>query len=165
MNTEGHLKGRTNRYALRWLSGPMKGALWAGLASFLLVANIKPLPGDLTLDVMRPSIPARREGALMVNRTHTHTHTHTHTRMHAHMHTHTHIFFHTRFYDSSDTCMYAFNYEPIQAEYAHTRLSNNGLYSHLTIWIGAPCPLIKLEVKHFFSVFVLVEKKTKKQAS
>lgn len=74
MNTEGHLKGRTNRYALCWLSGPMKGALWAGLAFFLLVANIKPLPGDLTLDVMRPSIPARREGALMVNHTHTHRH-------------------------------------------------------------------------------------------
>lgn len=26
MNTEGHLKGRTNQYALHWLSGPMKGS-------------------------------------------------------------------------------------------------------------------------------------------
>ena len=105
MNTEGHLKGRTNRYALRWLSGPMKGALWAGLASFLLVANIKPLPGDLTLDVMRPSIPARREGALMVNRAHTHTHTHTHARTHAH--THTFSFTHVSMIHLTHACMHS----------------------------------------------------------
>lgn len=76
MNTEGHLKGRTNQYALHRLSGPMKGALWVGLASFRLVADIKPLPSDLTLGVMRPSIRARGEGALMV---YTHTQTDTHT--------------------------------------------------------------------------------------
>ena len=42
MNTEGHLKGRTNQYALHLLSGPIKEALWAGLASCRLVANIEP---------------------------------------------------------------------------------------------------------------------------
>lgn len=42
VNTEGQLKGRTNQYALHRLSGPIKEALWAGLASCRLVANIKP---------------------------------------------------------------------------------------------------------------------------
>lgn len=73
VDSEGHHKGRANQYALHRLSGHMKGALWAGLASFRMVGNIKPLQSDLTLGVMRPSIPARREGALMA---HTRTHTH-----------------------------------------------------------------------------------------
>ena len=61
MNTEGRLKGRTDQYALHRLSGPKKGSsLWVGLASFRLVADIKPVPSDLTLGVMRPSI--RSEG-------------------------------------------------------------------------------------------------------
>lgn len=127
----------------------MKGALWAGLASFRLVADIKPLLSDLTLDEMRPSIQARREGALMVNYTDMHAHTHAHTLS---------DLLWIIWYKTLCIQLWT-NASITQNMHTYTHNLDNGFYSHLAIWISAPSPLIKLELKQFFSVFVPVFKK------
>lgn len=68
MNTEGHLKGGTNQYAVIQTH---EGSTLSWIASFRLVANIKPQSSDLTLDVMRPLIQLKRKGALRVKYKHT----------------------------------------------------------------------------------------------
>lgn len=45
--------------------------------------------------------------------------------------------------------------------HAHAQLSDNGFYSHLTIWISAPRPLIKLQL--FFPRLCSCRKKQKRE--
>lgn len=68
MNTEGHLKGGSNQYAV---IQSYEGSTLSWVASFRLVANIKTQSNALTLNVMRQLIQLKGEGALRVKYKHT----------------------------------------------------------------------------------------------